>query len=138
MAGHVGGPGKGLSGEMIKMTRLGVLTAVCVVAPMCAVAATGTGLAQNGGAAVLRLASGGAAVVQLGLPAPGAVLLATMHASLGLTAPQVKPNKNTDKKDDKGKLHGAEMSTTAIAIAGISALSAYFLLVRRKSRRRSV
>jgi hypothetical protein len=40
-----------------------------------------------------------------------------------------------DKGKGKGKFHGAEMGPTTILFAGIFALSAYFLLVRRRTQK---
>src|SRR3954463_6367152 len=45
--------------------------------------------------------------------------------------------KDKDRGRDKDKFHGAEMSSTAIVIAGLLAISAHFLFVRRKSHTRA-
>jgi long-subunit fatty acid transport protein len=46
-------------------------------------------------------------------------------------------DKDKGRGKDKDKFHGAEMSSTAILIAGLFAISAYFLFVRRKSQHRA-
>lgn len=79
----------------------------------------------------------------------GPSLQAAGHSATLLTAASYQSNraekerddfKGKDKgrgNDDKDKFHGAEMSSSAIVIAGLLAISAYFLFVRRKSHTRA-
>jgi hypothetical protein len=119
----------------MKRIWLGTLLAAFVFAASATVAsaATTTGLGLNHAATAIHTLS------------PGTIAGSTATYLIASFQPSTDKNDQKDEfkgKDkergrDKDKFHGAEMSSTAIVIAGLLAISAYFLFVRRKSHTRA-
>ena len=128
----------------MKSIWLVMLFATVLLVPFVAGASvTASGTGQTAGAAVYSISAGTVFNAQSVVRAHSFVIAASM-ASPQSTAQKEKDefkgkdkDRGKDKDKDKGRFHGAEMNTTAIAIAGILALAAYLLFVRRSSHGRA-
>ena len=121
----------------MKRFWLGALLAVFVFATSALVASatTNDGLGRTGTAAVVHTFNAGSSSnLQLGISASTMYLMAAFGPQSGDQS-DLK-GKDKDRANSKEKFHGAEMSPTAIVLAGVFAIAAYFLFVRRKSQKR--
>jgi hypothetical protein len=114
----------------MKRFWLVTLLAVCVFAVSATVApaATTNGLTANHTTT---------AVQTLKVGTTATYILASFQSSKDKKDHDDFKGKDKDRGKGKDKFHGAEMSSTAILIAGLLAISAYFLFVRRKSHHRA-
>jgi membrane protein YqaA with SNARE-associated domain len=124
-------PNGGLSdphGVVMKCSRLVTLLAAFVFAASATVAfaATTNGFGANHNATAVHTLTTGTIAGST-----------ATYLFAGFQPAKDKNDKDKDRGGDKDKFHGAEMGSTAIVIAGLLAISAYFLFVRRKSHTRA-
>ena len=122
----------------MKRNCLGILLAVFVFATSALVAsATTNGLGRTGTAAAVHLDATPNSSLQSGTRTTTLFLMAAFQAPDHTAQHERQDEKDTGRSKDKGKdkFHGAEMSSTAIVLAGVFAVSVYFLFVRRKAQK---
>jgi hypothetical protein len=121
----------------MKRVLFGTLLAVFLFATSALVASAATidGIGHTGTAAALHSNLGPSLNLQSGARTTALFLIAVAQPADHTAQSERQDEKEKDRGKGKDKFHGAEMGSTAIVLAGVFAISAYFLFVRRKAQK---